>query len=221
MSDWIKLSRMVFPCELGIFAWERRRTQPLEVEVQLCLDLEPAAAGDLSCSVDYSAIYEQVRFLARHGRWRLIESLAFALVRHLLAVPCPAEARRRAEAVVVELSKPEALQGRAVPHVRVERTRAWADAADGVVGRGAVTITRLVLTDEAGAYHVDVAPGATWDAPKGARGYLVAGSLECDGRPLAAREEFEPGAHRITNPGATEARLLVLAFPPLGVTALH
>lgn len=215
MSDWVKLSRMTFPCELGIFAWERRRTQPLDIEIALCLDLEPAASGDLSRSVDYSAIYEQVRFLARHGRWRLIESLAFTLVRHLLSPPSASEPRRQIEAASVELSKPEALQGRAIPHVRVARPRSWCTLHERAPADGGTLLECLVESDEAGAYHVDFAPGATFQAPKGARGHVISGAFECDGRPLAPREEFEPGGHALVNVGATTARLLVLAFPPL------
>lgn len=218
MKDSVQLSKMVFPCELGIFAWERRRTQPLEVEIGLELDLEPAESGDLSRSVDYSAIYEQVRFLTRHGRWRLIESLAFALARHLLAPPSPSEPRRAIDAVSVLLRKPEALQGRAMPQVKIERTREWAATRrEGPLAREEVRIERLIETDEAGAYHVDLGPGARFRAPKGVRGYLIVGNLDEDGCALAAREEFEPGGHDFTNPGAREARLLILAFPPLTV----
>lgn len=214
MSDWVQLSKMVFPCELGIFAWERRRTQPLEVELGLALDLEPAEGGDLSLSVDYSAIYEQVRFLTRHGRWRLIESLAFALARHLLSPPSPSEPRRTIEAVSILLRKPEALQGHAIPQVKVERARAWASALHThLPARGEVRIERLVETDESGAYHVDIAPGASFRAPKGVRGYVIVGTLEDDGRTLSAREEFEPTGHYFTNRGPRECRLLVLTFP--------
>lgn len=215
MSDWIQLSKMVFPCELGIFAWERRRTQSLEVDVALSLDLEPAEGGDLSRSVDYSAIYEQVRFLAHHGRWRLIESLAFALARHLLSPPSPSEPRRAIEAVSILLSKPEALQGRAIPHVKVERTRAWAPLHLTPPAPGAVAVERLVESDEAGAYHVDFAPGSSFRVPKGARGHVISGSLDDEGKKLGPRDEFEPGGHLLANVGSTESRLLLLAFPPL------
>jgi FolB domain-containing protein len=215
MTDWIQLSKMVFPCELGIFAWERRRTQALEIEIGLGLDLEPAEGGDLARSVDYSAIYEQVRFLARHGRWRLIESLAFALARHLLAPPSPSEPRRAIDQVSIVLSKPEALQGRAIPHVRVERPHSWVARRAVQTAPGTVAIERLVESDEAGAYHVDFAPGASLLLPRGARGHVISGALEEEGASLAPRDELEPGGHLLKNPSQSESRLLLLAFPPL------
>lgn len=214
-SDRIQLTKMVFPCELGIFAWERRRTQALEVDIELFLDLEPASGGDLTLSVDYSVIYEQVRFLARHGRWRLIESLAFALARHLLSPPSPAESRRPIEAVSIALSKPEALQGRAIPHVRIHRPKSWCTLHAAPLEVGSLAIECLVASDEAGAYHLDLSPGQAFPIPKGARGHVVAGAIECDGQKLAVRDEFEPGSGRVSNPGVTQARLLLLAFPPL------
>ncbi|HEY8943593.1 MAG TPA: dihydroneopterin aldolase [Polyangiaceae bacterium] len=213
--DRIQLSKMVFPCELGIFAWERRRTQALEVELEMFLDLEQASRGDLALSVDYSVIYEQVRFLARHGRWRLIESLAFALARHLLSPPSPSELRRSIDAVSIGLTKPEALQGRAIPHVRIERSRSWCALHERRPEPGSWTLDCLVATDEAGAYHLDLAPGASFDIPKGARGHVVAGSVECDGRVLGPRDEFEPGNRCALNHGSAEARVLLLAALPL------
>jgi dihydroneopterin aldolase len=214
-ADRVQLSKMIFPCELGIFAWERRRTQALEVELELFLDLEPASAGDLAKSVDYSIIYEQVRFLARHGRWRLIESLAFALARHLLSPPSPSEARRSIEAVSIALTKPEALQGRAIPHVRIHRNKSWCGIHASAPEPGKTNVELLVATDEAGAYHLDLAPGATFEFPKCARGHVVAGVLECDGREVGVRDEIEPGCRSVVNRSSLEARMLLLAFPPL------
>ena len=65
--DFLDLERAVLADDSVVmrlmFERERRRQQVLGADT-------PAASGDLSRSVDYSAIYEQVRFLARHGRWR-------------------------------------------------------------------------------------------------------------------------------------------------------
>lgn len=215
IKDQIQLTKMVFPCELGIFAWERRRTQALEVDLVLFLDLEPASKGDLAHSVDYSVVYEQVRFLARHGRWRLIESLAFALARHLLSAPSESEQRTAVQAVSIALSKPEALQGRAVPQVQIHREKSWCTLHRAKPLPGAASLETLVETDEAGAYHLQLAPGASFELPKGARGQVIAGKVFCDEIELEARIEFEPGTRRLANRESIDARVLLLAFPPL------
>lgn len=213
--DRIRLSRMVFPCELGIFAWERRRTQALRIDLDLFVNLEPASGGSLCNTVDYAVVYEQVRFLARYGRWRLIESLAFALARHLLAKPTATEARVPLEAVSISLIKPEALQGRAIPQVQIHREQSWCTTHHGLLEPRSWSVEPLVETDEAGAYHLDLAPGATFEVPRGARGQLIAGRVFCDALELVAGAEFEPGGRLLENRDESDARLLLLAFPPL------
>jgi hypothetical protein len=54
-SDWIVLSEMSVPCVLGLYEWERQSPQALVAEVSMALDLDQAASGDLSASVDYAA----------------------------------------------------------------------------------------------------------------------------------------------------------------------
>src|SRR5262245_24260481 len=95
--DWVVLSGMSFPCLIGVLDWEQERAQALSAEIALALDLDGAAGGDLGASVNYAEVLEEVQFIAREGRWRLLESMATAMARHLLAPPSPAQARAQVE----------------------------------------------------------------------------------------------------------------------------
>src|SRR6266542_2821912 len=121
-SDWIYLS---FPCVLGMTEWEQRESQTLELELGMGLDLDPAACGDLRRLVDYSATLEQVQFIAQHGRWLLLESVAAAMARVVLAPPAPGEQRAQVRSAVVRVRKPEVFRGRAVPTVEIWRDESW------------------------------------------------------------------------------------------------
>ena len=113
--DWIVLSGMSLPCVLGLYEWERRSPQALVAEVGLALDLDEAAGGNLSASVDYAAVLNQIGFIAVHGRWRLLESMVTAMARHLLSRPAPGEARAQVDCVWIKVTKPDIFGGRAVP----------------------------------------------------------------------------------------------------------
>jgi dihydroneopterin aldolase len=212
-SDWIHLTKMTLPCVLGVFPWEHLRRQQLAVEISLRLDLEVAARGELSTTLDYGSAFEQVRFITRHGRWPLVESLAFALARHLLAPPAPGETRPPVEEARVKLCKPEALQGRATPSVEVQRLRAWCELHRSAT-RAAVEIESLQETADTGAYHVDLAAGATWQPPKSARVHVISGRPSWGDRLLPPGNAWGPSDDLIRN-AASPARLLVVAEPPL------
>src|SRR5579871_1397823 len=98
--DWIHLKRFSFPCVLGIFDWEQKKPQTLSVEISMGLDLQGAADGTLARSVNYAATLEHVRFIAEHGRWRMLESMATAMARHLLALPAAGEERAQVSRAV-------------------------------------------------------------------------------------------------------------------------
>ena len=125
--DWIVLSAMSLPCVLGLHDWERRGPQALVAEVGMALDLDEAASGDLSASVDYAAVLNQIGFIAVHGRWRLLESMVAAMARHLLSRPAPGEAPAQVDCVWIKVTKPDVFGGRALPSVELLRDRAWFD----------------------------------------------------------------------------------------------
>lgn len=115
-------------CIVGILPRERVEPQPLEIRIELGLDLDPCGgSGDLERSVDYAAVDTQIRFLCTEGRFRLIEVLAVAILRAVLAPPAPGESRAAVQWAEIEIRKPAVMRC-AMPGVRIRRDADWAAA---------------------------------------------------------------------------------------------
>jgi FolB domain-containing protein len=108
-------------CIVGILPRERVEPQPLRVAIEMGIDLGPCGeSGDLAASVDYGAVDAQVRWLATHGEFRLIESLALAICRLVLLRPVAGEARAPVDRVEVTIEKPTVLRASS-PRVTMAR----------------------------------------------------------------------------------------------------
>lgn len=139
--DWIELDTEI-SCIVGILDRERVEPQPITVALRLGLDLGPTGEqGDLARGVDYAAVDEQVRFLAVEGRFRLIESLAVAVLRAVLLPPTLEEARSAVRTAEVRICKPAVLR-EAVPAVRLARDAGWAGSDDAIVAVPEVEVHR-------------------------------------------------------------------------------
>jgi dihydroneopterin aldolase len=107
---------------IGILPRERITPQAIDIDLSMALDLTYAGdTGDLAASIDYAAVAQQVRFLAVHGKFRLLESLGLAVVRLLLLPPGAGEQRAPIVWVRVEMAKPHILGANPVPVVVIER----------------------------------------------------------------------------------------------------
>lgn len=118
--DVITLRDLGVQCVIGVHPEEKTRTQSLRLDVKIYLDTSPAAlSGILSRTVDYSLIAKQLTFILTYSRFRLLESAAEALAVFLLT---PSDNHSVAiQAVDIEIHKPEALSGQAIPSVRIFR----------------------------------------------------------------------------------------------------
>lgn len=121
--DVITLRELSVHCVIGVHPEEKIRTQALNIDVKLFLDARPAAlSGILARTVDYSLVAKQISFILTHSRFRLLESAAEALAVFLLS-PLDPEGDL-IQAVEIEIHKPEALQGLAIPSIRIFREQA-------------------------------------------------------------------------------------------------
>lgn len=85
MSDRIVLHNMVFQGRHGVLEREQRESQPFEVDVELILNLQPAAVDDdIGKTVDYAAVFDHVRQIVESTSFRLLEALAEAIAHELL-----------------------------------------------------------------------------------------------------------------------------------------
>ena len=115
--DLIHVKGLELRCIVGIRSYERRREQPLRVDVSLGLDLSTAGrSGRIGDSVDYAIVADQVTALLRFREYRLLEVAAEEATAFLFA------AHPALRQVQLRLDKPEALAGRA-RSAAVERTR--------------------------------------------------------------------------------------------------
>ena len=85
MTDRIVLHNMVFQGRHGVFEHEQREPQPFHVDVELVLNLQPAAVDDdLEKSVDYGVVFDATRQIVESTSFRLLEALAEAIAHELL-----------------------------------------------------------------------------------------------------------------------------------------
>jgi len=118
MSDRIVLSNMVFLARHGVAAREKVEAQRFEIDVELGLDLQPAAVeDDLERTVDYGPVYETVRQIVESTTYNLIEALAEAICHELLGEFSPVRE------VVVRVRKPEVRLGGPLAYAAVEIRR--------------------------------------------------------------------------------------------------
>ena len=118
-DDRIEIRGLVAEAVHGVGEAERHSPQPFEVDLDLYLDLGPAAAADdLGTTADYAAAVEAVMGVLRGPHRALLEALAEDMATAVLADP-------RIEAVTVAVRKlappvPERLRSSGV---RVTRRR--------------------------------------------------------------------------------------------------
>ncbi|MCB9672839.1 MAG: dihydroneopterin aldolase [Alphaproteobacteria bacterium] len=211
--DWIVLNRLCFDAIVGVLAREQAAPQPLELEVKLGVDLDAAgASGRLDQSVDYAAVADQVRFIAQHGRWRLIESLGTAVARLLLAAPGAQEGRAQVTRIELRIAKPTILDGLAVPQIVLRRTAEWCRLPRRSMP-SRTTLEVLEATPLSAAYRVHVDPGTSWQPPPQVALKVVAGRPRYDGRVLQPGDELARAAGLVENHQKAAVTLLAVGAP--------
>lgn len=101
--------------EIGVYAHERGRSQPLLVDIEVELDARPV--GSIRDTLNYEVLARHARALTGAGHIELVESFAQTLAQLCLQEP---QARR----VRVRVEKPDAIAGAAAAGVEVRLTRA-------------------------------------------------------------------------------------------------
>ena len=118
-ADRIELRGLALSAVVGVLPEERLGPQPLEVDLDLYLDLSAAGASDdLSDTVDYGEVCETVRRLVTSSEPLLLERLAMATADAVLAL----DARIGSVTMVVRKLRPP-VDSLASSGVRVTRSR--------------------------------------------------------------------------------------------------
>lgn len=114
---WIWLRELrVEQARVGIYAFERQKTQPVIVDLGMWVNTARAAATeDVAHTVDWAAVAQAVSDLVRARHYRLIETLAETLASSVME-------RFGVSRVHVEVRKPESLAV-GMASVSIERRR--------------------------------------------------------------------------------------------------
>ena len=218
--DCIRIAQLKVDCVVGVYPQERDMPQPLIVDLALWLDTQTAATKEsLRASVDYAAIAGQVAFLLQTCRFRMLETAAHVVARYLLAPPALGERRAAIQRAQVQLTKPNALGGVAVPSVTIERDASWVAIETEQSNFGVVDI--IHETRDAGIYRLNVAPRASIPlhlhrAMQESELVLTDGLL-CQGEAASAgsiRRWPRELPHRYDNPTERYQTILCVDSPP-------
>jgi 7,8-dihydroneopterin aldolase/epimerase/oxygenase len=118
VSDRIILADMTFQARHGVAPREKTDLQRFEVDVELGLDLQPAALeDDLGRTVDYGRVYQTTRQIVESTTFNLIEALAEAICHEILGE------HQLVREVVVRVRKPEVRLGGPLAYAAVEVRR--------------------------------------------------------------------------------------------------
>lgn len=102
MTDRIVVSGIEVFAHHGVLREEKEDGQLFSVDVELEIDLQPAAASDdLTDTVDYGNLAEEIHRRVAAERWNLIETVADRVADFLLEDP-------RVSATTVTIHKPQA-----------------------------------------------------------------------------------------------------------------
>ena len=115
--DHIFIRGLRLTCTIGVVDRERTTQQPVQIDLDLELDLKEACLhDDLSLSVDYREVRDRLEMVVAASRFFLIEALAERLAGECLSIP-------RVKAVRLRVEKPGALRGTSTVGVEVFRSR--------------------------------------------------------------------------------------------------
>jgi 7,8-dihydroneopterin aldolase/epimerase/oxygenase len=119
-GDLIELRGLRLAGIVGVLPHEQAQAQPLELDLDVRLDLAPAGTSDdLGDTVDYGALCSVAEQVVSTTRYALLEALA----EHLAGALLTADARIDAVTVAVRKLRPPVAQQLSTSGVRVTRQR--------------------------------------------------------------------------------------------------
>lgn len=220
--DRVSLHQLKVDCVIGVYAEERKKAQPVELDLELALEAGAQSPSSMAGTVDYARIAGEVRFLMQVSRFQLLEHAAEAIARYVLAPPTADVPHAGVSAVTVTLRKPRALEGVATPSVRITRRASDTRFTTESKGFGQVDIVYEQATSghSVGIYRLRIKP--LGEIPTHVHHVmeeheLVLGKgLLLQGRPVRRGTAFHwprHFPHRYQNPTSIEQTLLCVDLP--------
>ncbi len=104
MQDKIFIEKLRVPCIIGIFDWERKIKQTIEIDFEIPANIRKAAKSDhIQDAVDYKKITKHVIQFVSKSNYQLVETLAEELAASILK-------SFRIREILLRISKPGALR---------------------------------------------------------------------------------------------------------------
>lgn len=120
-GDRIELRGLRLAGIVGVLAHEQAQRQPLEIDLDLLVDLAPAGTSDdLADTVDYGAVCSAVEVVVDESSFALLEALAERIATALVT----SDDRLEAVTVAIRKLRPPVAQQLDTSGVRITRTRA-------------------------------------------------------------------------------------------------
>lgn len=192
--DYLSLRGLEYECIVGIYPEERKRSQALQLDLDLGFSFLPCVKNHcLSHSVDYASLRLELAFLLEASRFELLETAAECISKFIMYFQPMEQKRAQVESVKLRLRKPQALPGLAYPELSIER-RPKATVEDAPVE----------CLDENGncsLLHVRMAAGERLSFAPGVDAHVFTWSkslLELSHKPLASAR-----SHRMSSEGHT------------------
>lgn len=115
--DWIFLEGLEARCVIGIYDWERKIRQKVQIDLELATDARRGARYDrVRDTVNYKAVAKRILQEIQKTRFRLVESLAEFIAKILLK-------EFKFKELTVRVSKPSAIRGARTVGVQITRRR--------------------------------------------------------------------------------------------------
>lgn len=117
MCNKILLQNMMFYGFHGAHEYEREQGQRFYVDVEISADLSLAATNDdLSQTIDYTLVYNQIKEVMENHRFQLLEAVSAHIAEAILKATIAAE-------VTIRIRKPAVPIPGPLDYVQVETTR--------------------------------------------------------------------------------------------------
>jgi len=117
MADKVFIQALEVQCIIGIFEWEREKTQKVLIDLEFPADIRRAARTDhIDDTIDYKRIAKRILDYVSKSSFQLIETLAEELAKLLLK-------EFKLRSVTLRVSKPGAVRGSQNVGVEITRKR--------------------------------------------------------------------------------------------------
>ena len=116
-GDIVFISNLTFDAIIGVLPHERTQPQSIVINLEVHVDTQAAARSEkLEDTLDYADLAQRVTDLTQQSKCLLVETLAEKIADLTLNLP-------RAQAVQVDITKPQALASADGVGVRIFRSR--------------------------------------------------------------------------------------------------